>query len=314
MRKLLFLPLLITTALIASTALVNAHANPVRFDPAPGAVLDQAPAFVTGWFTADIRRADDSFIRVLDPEGGEVQTGDVELSSDRRQMSVELPPELADGRYLVYWSTVDDTDDHPVSSCYVFFIGQAAADEALTNGQRMDGGADCPSTGGHSHGEESSASVEIDIPEVVSSGDVTMTIRPTDFTPRPPVGNETDPNFGHYHIYLNKLPVDLLTSGHEHSHENGDDDHSTDISEDGEVMWYDNSYTFTDLEPGHHTVTVVLNYDDHSPLNPPVFASRTFQVEGAESGGGVPVWALALGVIGGLVIGGAGVKLAAGRA
>ncbi len=84
------------------------------------------------------------------------------------------------------------------------------------------------------------------------------------------------------------------------------------------VMVVDNSYTFTNLEPGYHTVSVVLNYDNHTPYNPPVIESKTFRVEGSGSGGssdsGVPVWALALGVVGGLVVGGVGMKLAGSRA
>ncbi len=47
---------------------VAAHSRPVRFDPAPGAVLDAAPAAITGWFTSDIRRAEESFIEVLDQD------------------------------------------------------------------------------------------------------------------------------------------------------------------------------------------------------------------------------------------------------
>ena len=46
----------------------------VRFEPAPGAVLQAAPASVTGYFTSDIRRDPNwSFIQVTDAQGQRVE-------------------------------------------------------------------------------------------------------------------------------------------------------------------------------------------------------------------------------------------------
>jgi hypothetical protein len=167
----------------------------------------------------------------------------------------------------------------------------------------------------------------------VDGDSATLTITPTNFTPRAPDGSTVEPGFGHYHIYLDKVPVDILTG--EHSHEEGDehdmadstgatgatDDHEDDMAEmpgglvENPVMWVENSYTFTNLEPGNHTVAVVLNYDNHSTYDPPVIASQTFRVTGGSAGDdGIPAWALALGVVGGLVVGGVGMKLAGSRA
>jgi hypothetical protein len=135
-----------------------------------------------------------------------------------------------------------------------------------------------------------------------------------------------DPNFGHYHIYLDKVPVDVLSGTHSHddemSDEEMDDDHADeDGMDDGglvenPVMWVENNYTFMDLEPGVHTATVVLNYDNHTPLNPPVIASQTFTVAGAgdSDDDGIPAWTLAIAVGGGLIVGGVGMKLAGPRA
>ena len=101
--------------------------------------------------------------------------------------------------------------------------------------------------------------------------------------------------------------------------EPGEEEHEDDTAEnpgglvENPVMWTENSYTFTNLEPGYHTVSVVLNHDDHTPLSPAVVAAQTFRVEDNDSGS-LPVWALALGVIAGLVVGGVGVKLASSRA
>ena len=47
------------------------------------------------------------------------------------------------------------------------------------------------------------------------------------------------------------------------------------------VMWVENSYTFTGLEPGVHTVSVALFHDDHTPFSPPVIASQSFTVAGS---------------------------------
>jgi methionine-rich copper-binding protein CopC len=129
-------------ALAATTA--SAHSRPIRFDPAPGAVLQSAPAQVQGWFTADIRRDPNwSFIRVADAQGNRVDTGEVQLSSDRRQMSVALKSGLAPGRYIVTWRTYDDGDGAIFGDCYAFFVGQAAADAAVTSNSRLDGGGSC---------------------------------------------------------------------------------------------------------------------------------------------------------------------------
>ena len=344
MRKFLLLPAFAALAALASISVVQAHSRPVRFDPAPGAVLVDAPDEVTGWFTSDIRRADESFIKVLDADGEEVQTGDVQLSTDRRRMSSALPADLDAGRYVVYWSTFDDADGEVFAGCHVFFVGQEAADAAVADGQALDAGADCPATvetdAGHTHDEPAAdaPSIAISIPAVVNGDSATLDITPSNFTPRAPDGSTVEPGFGHYHIYLDKVPVDVLTG--EHSHDEGDDhedemagstgatgaadDHEEDEADVAEmpgglvenpVMWVENSYMFTNLEPGTHAVAVVLNYDDHTPYDPPVLAAQSFRVEGgSDDDGGIPAWTLALGVIGGLVAGGIGMKLAGSRA
>src|SRR3990172_11211306 len=107
-----------------------AHSRPVSFSPAPGAVLEAAPAKVEGWFTSDIKRADESFIRVMDANGARVDAGQTSLSPDRRQMGVTLAGGLGPGRYLVHWSTHDDADGEVFAGCHAFFFGQAAATAA----------------------------------------------------------------------------------------------------------------------------------------------------------------------------------------
>jgi methionine-rich copper-binding protein CopC len=326
LRKLLLLPILAALIALASASTVSAHSRPRRFDPGPGAILTKAPSEVTGWFSSDIRAADDSFIHVQNSDGEDVHTGDVKLSTDRRQMTAALQSGLGDGKYLVIWSTFDDVDGEVFSGCYTFFVGQSAADDAIANGDPMDGGADCPFNV-EEPDPATAPSIELSMPEVVSGTSATLTITPTNFTPRAPDGSSEDPAFGHYHIYLDKVPVDVI-AGEDHSHDaagatgaSGSTGGMADMTGgsggmvENPAMSVSNSFTFTDLEPGVHTVAVSLTYDDHTPFNPPVIASTSFRVQGSDSGSsGIPTWALILGVIAGLVIGGVGMKLVGSRA
>jgi methionine-rich copper-binding protein CopC len=338
LRKLILIPAFAVLVALGSITMADAHSRPVRFDPTPGQILTAAPAEVTGWFTSDIRATDQSFLKVMDSDGNDVTTGDAALSTDRRQMTATLQSGLGDGKYLVYWSTFDDADGEVFSGCQNFFVGQQAADDAIANGEALDGGGDCPANVEEAEVDPATAaSIEISIPDVVHGDSATLNITPTNFTPRPPDGTTVDPHFGHYHIYLDKVPVDVLTGTHSHSDTamdstgatgstgsmdmSGSSGSSAETNNPGglvenPVMTVDNSYTFTHLETGYHTVSVVLNYDNHTPFNPPVIESKTFRVENgsSDSSGGIPVWALALGVIGGLVVGGVGMKLVGSRA
>jgi methionine-rich copper-binding protein CopC len=322
MSKLLAAAFLAAAAMAITTVLVSGHSRPVRFDPPPGAVLSAAPQQVQGWFTAEIRRdPGSSFIRVTDAQGGRVDSGAVELSSDRKRMSVGLTSGLGPGHYLVHWSTFDDEDGEVFAGCYVFFVGQEAAEMAAAEGMPLDGGAHCPATG-HA-GSATTAAIEISIPDVVRGGAATLTITPSGFTPRAPTGSGRDPQFGHYHVYLDKVPLDVL--GGDHADDEGDhgDQARTptaghkDMDEAREgglvenpTMWFASELKLTNLSPGKHTVSVALFYDDHSPFSPPVVATKTFTVE-PDSDDGVPVWGLALGIAAGAVVGAAGGRLLA---
>ena len=133
---------LLSAVLLAGVAL--GHSRPIRFDPAPGAVLSAAPSQVTGWFTQPLRRdATWNFIQVTNEQGSRIDTGDIVLSADRKQMSVNLSPNLPLGRYLVTWRSWDDNDGAIFGDCYAFFVGQAAADAAIAANARLDGGGMC---------------------------------------------------------------------------------------------------------------------------------------------------------------------------
>ena len=120
------------------------HSRPIRLEPAPGVVLDAGPGQVTGWFTQPLRRDPNwTYIQVTDAQGARVDTGDVMLSDDRKQMTVNLNSNLPDGRYLVTWRGWDDNDGAIFGDCYAFFIGQDAADAAISGNTRLDGGSAC---------------------------------------------------------------------------------------------------------------------------------------------------------------------------
>jgi methionine-rich copper-binding protein CopC len=145
MRTRLLVAALVAVGLTLLMAqLVLAHSRPIRFDPAPGAVLNAPPAQVKGWFTSDLRRDPNwTFLRVTGPDGQRVDAGDIQLSADRRQMTVNLQPNLPQGRYVVTWRAWDDADGHILGDCFTFFVGQEAASQAITDRARLDGGGQC---------------------------------------------------------------------------------------------------------------------------------------------------------------------------
>ncbi|HWC30648.1 MAG TPA: copper resistance protein CopC [Dehalococcoidia bacterium] len=126
---------------IAMTTVVSAHSRPIRFEPSPGQVLATAPTSVSGWFTADLRRDPNwTFLQVRDASGNRVDTGETQISTDRRQLTVALAAGLGPGRYQVTWRGFDDEDGAIFGDCYYFYVGQAAADQAVTDRTRIDGG------------------------------------------------------------------------------------------------------------------------------------------------------------------------------
>jgi methionine-rich copper-binding protein CopC len=144
LRKLLLIPVLAALAALGSISLINAHSRPVLFDPPAGAILDSSPEQVQVWFTAELRRDPNwNFLQVANAAGERVDTGETELAEDRPSMTATLQPDLPEGRYVVTWRSFDDGDNAIFGDCYVFFVGQAAADQSVEEGLRLDGGRDC---------------------------------------------------------------------------------------------------------------------------------------------------------------------------
>ncbi len=288
-------------ALTAATTVLG-HAAPERFDPAPGAVLDAAPDRVDGWFIQDVRRQEEaSFIKVFDADGNQVDDGAPVIDdADRRHLYVNLTSSLDEGRYMVAWQTLSDEDDELDGSCFLFFVGQAAADEAHEARSRIDVAGKCP-TAAVSAPPEATASIELDVPEESATGDVSVGLSTEGATIRLPTGEGRDPAFAHYHLYLDVAPQLL------HSHE-AEDGEEMDMEQDafsGDIMTTADSHAFKNLEPGTHTVFAALFYDDHTPFNPSVITGTTFRVAGSDGGdGGGDTWVPIVVGVAALAVGG----------
>lgn len=145
MRKTFFaLAALGIIAVVALASTASAHSRPIRFSIPPGSVLTSTPDQLTAWFVADLRNDPNwNFLKVEDAQGNQVDDGNLSLATNRLSMSVGLRPGLPEGRYLVTWRSWDDIDGAIFGDCYTFFVGQAAADEAVSEGIRLDGGEAC---------------------------------------------------------------------------------------------------------------------------------------------------------------------------
>ena len=305
---------------LAAVTTVLGHAAPERFDPSPGAVLNAAPDRVDGWFTQDIRRQEDeSFLRVYRVEAdgslGERVDSDSTVidDNDRRHMYVDLSTDAGPGEYAVAWQTLSDEDDELDGACYRFFVGQEAADAAHQARSRIDVAGVCP-TAAVSAPPAPTASIELDVPEEVEPGDVTVGMTTEGATIRLPAGEGRDPAFAHYHLYLDVAPQLLHSHQAEDKAEDGEEMDMEGDAFSGDIMTVEDSHTFKNLEPGTHTVFAALFYDDHTPFVPTVITGATFRVTGSGDGGGIGTGgaiglAVGLGAAGLLVGGGLGFAL-----
>lgn len=286
---------------LAAIAAAVAHSEPVLFQPAPGVVLDEPPQRVDAWFTQEMRRSGEQTslaVYPVLPDGmlADPVSGDTVIDdSDRRHMYTELAGGLTAGQYVVAWSALSDEDDHAESDCYRFFVGREAADAAVQAEVRLDAAEECATMGFISTGAaaQSNASISLTVPEVIESGDVTVGLLAEGVQIRLPTNEARDPNFGHYHLYLD-IPPNVT-----HSH-NGEQPPNP-----NDIMTTADSHPFKGLEPGNHVVTAVLFYDDHAPFDPPVLAGASFTVPGGDDGGTGTAIGIAVAVgAAGLLVGG----------
>ncbi|WP_284577497.1 copper resistance protein CopC [Streptomyces sp. 2P-4] len=109
--------------LSAAAGPASAHAALTASDPGEGAVVATAPAQVTLSFSEKVALGDDS-IRVLDPRGKRVDTGEIRdmCSGSTIRYGTALHPGLPDGTYTVAWQAVS-ADSHPIAGAFTFSIG-----------------------------------------------------------------------------------------------------------------------------------------------------------------------------------------------
>ncbi|GHF04222.1 hypothetical protein E5082_12415 [Streptomyces griseoluteus] len=120
LRTLVLLLLAVTGALFAGAAPASAHAALTGSDPAQGVVVDRAPTQISLTFSEQVAMGDNS-LRVLDPKGKPVQSGEPANVSGTTY-AVRLHAGLADGTYTVAYQVVS-ADSHPVAGAYTFSIG-----------------------------------------------------------------------------------------------------------------------------------------------------------------------------------------------
>ncbi len=125
-QKRYFLLLAILVYLAWSVTPAYAHALLLRSNPAPNAVLAQAPAQVELFFSETVEPGLSS-ISVFDSSGKAVDLGDVRVDpNDPTRMTVSVGS-MTDGVYTVAWKAISATDGHLTSGSFPFAIGNGNA-------------------------------------------------------------------------------------------------------------------------------------------------------------------------------------------
>ncbi|MFJ7593063.1 copper resistance CopC/CopD family protein [Streptomyces sp. NPDC097617] len=138
-RLALVLAALLATLFTAASP-ATAHAALTASDPKDGAVVATAPAQVTLSFSEQVAMGDDS-IRVLDPQGKRVDTGELRdmCSGNTVRYGTALHAGLPDGTYTVAWQAVS-ADSHPISGAFTFSIGAPSATDVTLPAAQAGGG------------------------------------------------------------------------------------------------------------------------------------------------------------------------------
>ncbi|MEU9142397.1 copper resistance protein CopC [Streptomyces sp. NPDC048349] len=138
-RLVLVLAALLAT-LFATASPASAHAALTASDPADGAVVATAPAQVTLSFSEQVALGDDS-IRVLDPQGKRVDTGELRdmCSGSTVRYGTALHAGLPNGTYTVAWQAVS-ADSHPIAGAFTFSIGAPSATQVALPTAQAGGG------------------------------------------------------------------------------------------------------------------------------------------------------------------------------
>jgi len=138
-RLALVLAALLAT-LFTAAAPATAHAALTASDPKDGAVVATAPAQVTLSFSEQVALGDDS-IRVLDPRGKRVDTGELRdmCSGHTIRYGTALHAGLPNGTYTVAWQAIS-ADSHPIAGAFTFSIGEPSATDVTLPTAQAGGG------------------------------------------------------------------------------------------------------------------------------------------------------------------------------
>jgi methionine-rich copper-binding protein CopC len=122
---------LLLATLVLSPARVSAHADYDRSVPARDEIVPARPAQVDVWFTQEVFKQEGAnFVRVFSDAGVQVSDGDGEYDDDdRTHIFATLPPDLADGRYVVRWMTTSDADGETDDGALCFYVVVAPSPE-----------------------------------------------------------------------------------------------------------------------------------------------------------------------------------------
>jgi copper transport protein len=110
---------------LVAVASADAHASLRESDPEPNAVIAEAPDAVTMRFTEPLERGSIS-AQLFDQQGAAVPATEARAGSGAYEMVLELPPDLPDGTYSVFWRTLSTADGHPAQNYFTFTIGTDA--------------------------------------------------------------------------------------------------------------------------------------------------------------------------------------------
>ena len=109
----------------------SAHAQFVRSQPEPNAVLAQSPIEVLVFFTESLE-IQFSEIQVVDPAGVRQDNGDTHVHSDPTNPGVTLKPNLLQGTYTVLWRVLSSVDGHRTAGTFAFTVGSIGPSQTPT--------------------------------------------------------------------------------------------------------------------------------------------------------------------------------------
>jgi copper transport protein len=111
----------IVLAVLATPALLLAHAHLLRSSPAANAVVDTPPAAIDMWFS-EKPELHFTIVQLVDSAGAQMPLGAVAAASaDGLEISVPVTGPLAAGKYTVVWHTAA-ADGHATSGKYTFTV------------------------------------------------------------------------------------------------------------------------------------------------------------------------------------------------